>query len=121
MRSPIRRIRNCACVFFATQLFQLIEDGTEYVGLIIGNRAGKIRKIFRSLNNRAHALETHSGIDVARREWNILDAGEVSDPGYRLRVELDENQIPNLDAARILFVHERAARVAVRRKIDVQF
>ena len=36
-------------------------------------------------------------------------------------VELNENQIPNLDAARVVFVHERAARVAVRRKIDMQF
>src|SRR5205085_11411899 len=37
-----------------------------------------------------------------------------------VRVELDKNQIPNLDAARIVLVHERAARVAVRRKIDMQ-
>jgi len=35
-------------------------------------------------------------------------------------VELDENQIPNLNAARIVFVHERAARVAIGRKIDMQ-
>ena len=73
------------------------------------------------MDDRGDALETHSGIDVARREWNILDAAGVSDPGYRLRVELDENQIPNLNAAWILFVHQRATRVAVRRKIDVQF
>ena len=36
-------------------------------------------------------------------------------------VELNENQIPNLDAARIVLIHERTARVAIRRKIDVQF
>src|SRR4026207_2515186 len=36
-------------------------------------------------------------------------------------VELDENQIPNLDAARVVFIHARAAGVAVRRKIDMQF
>ena len=72
------------------------------------------------MNDRGDALETHSGIDVALREWNILDTAGVSDPGYRLGVELDENQIPNLDAARVLFVHERATRVAIRRKIDMQ-
>ena len=36
-----------------------------------------------------------------------------------IRIELDENQIPNLDAARILFVHERAAGVTIRREIDM--
>jgi hypothetical protein len=71
------------------------------------------------LDDRGDALETHSGIDVARREWNILDAAGVADPGYRLRVELDENQIPNLDAAWVFGIHELAARVAIRRKIDM--
>ena len=52
-------------------------------------------------------------------ERNIFDAAGISEAGYRLRVELDEDQIPNLDATRIVFVHERAARVAVRRKIDM--
>ena len=36
-----------------------------------------------------------------------------------IRVELDENQIPDFDAARVAFVHQRAARVAVRREIDM--
>jgi hypothetical protein len=72
------------------------------------------------LNDRSDALETHSGIDVTVREWDIFGATGVSDPGYRLRIELDENQIPNLDATRIVFVHERAAGVAIRGKIDMQ-
>ena len=38
-----------------------------------------------------------------------------------IRVELDENEIPNLDATRIAGVHERPARVARRREVDVQF
>src|SRR4029077_9127980 len=42
-------------------------------------------------------------------------------PGYRLRIELDEHEIPNLDAAWIVLVHERAASVAVWRKIDMHF
>ena len=36
-----------------------------------------------------------------------------------LRIELDENEIPNLDAARIFLVHQRAARVAIGREIDM--
>ena len=32
-----------------------------------------------------------------------------------------KTKIPNLDAARIIFVHERATSVAVWRKIDVHF
>ena len=38
-----------------------------------------------------------------------------------VRVELDENQIPNLDATRVAFIDKRAARVAVGGKIDVHF
>ena len=37
----------------------------------------------------------------------------------RIRIELDENEIPNLDATRILLIHQRAARIPLRCKIDV--
>src|SRR5262249_27347685 len=54
----------CRSVLFATELFQLIEDRTENVGLVIGNCSGKIREILRALNDCYGALETHSGIDM---------------------------------------------------------
>src|SRR5207302_8995146 len=38
----------------------------------------------------------------------------------RVCIELNENQVPNLEAPRIILVHESSARVAVRRKIDMQ-
>ena len=38
-----------------------------------------------------------------------------------IRIKLDEDQIPNLDAARVAGVHEFSARVAVRGKIDMEF
>ena len=117
----MRAIRQRAGVFLATQPFQLIEYWTENVGLVIRDRAGKIGEILRALNNRYSALEAHSRIDVAGRERNIFYAAGVTASGYRFGIELDENQIPNLDAARIFFVHERATRVAVRRKIDMHF
>ena len=50
-----------------------------------------------------------------------MRCGSGEKAAVRVRVELDEDKIPNLDAARIAFVHERAARVAVRRKVDMQF
>ena len=59
------------------------------------------------------ALEAHAGIDVTLRQRR--------EGAVRIGVELDENQIPNLDAARIVLVHQRAVGVAIRRKIDVQF
>ena len=90
----------------------LVEDRAENVGLVVRDRAGEIGEIFCALDDRGDALETHSGIDVTLRQWR--------ERAVRVRVELDENQIPNLDAARIVFVHERAARVAVRSQIDMQ-
>ena len=37
----------------------------------------------------------------------------------RVSVELDENEVPNFDATGISFVYQRAACVAVRRKVDM--
>ena len=92
--------RQRAAVFLAAQLFDLIENRTKNIGLVIRNRSGKIREIFRALDNCGGALETHSGVDVSLRQRR---EGPV-----RIRVELDEDEIPNLDAARIARVHERA-------------
>src|SRR5262249_18351844 len=36
-------------------------------------------------------------------------------------IELDEHQVPNLDATWVTFVHQFATRVAIRRQIDVHF
>ncbi len=115
----LRAIRQCTRVFFAAQFFQLVEDRTEDVGLVVRDRARELGEVFCALNDCGGALETEPGVDMTLGEWNIFDTSGVSDPGYRLRVELDENQIPNLDATRVVFVHECAARVAIRRKIDM--
>src|SRR5205814_3946029 len=91
----------------------------EDVGLVIRNCSGKIAEILGALNDCDGALETHSGIDMARCQWHILGLAGVTAPGYRLCVELDEHQIPNLDAARVVFVHKCAARIAIGREIDM--
>ena len=67
------------------------------------------------MNDCDGALETHSGIDVARSERDILGLAGVTAPGYRLRIELDEHQVPNLDATGVRFIHERATRITVSR------
>ena len=105
--------RNRRSIFFAAQFFQLIENRTENISLIVRDRLREIGQILRTLNDRGHTLEAHPGVDVAlwqRRKRSV-----------RIGVELDEDQIPNLDAARILRVHEFPPRVAIRCKIDVHF
>ena len=103
-----------AAVFFAGKFFQLVEDRTKDVGLVIGNFcAGEIGKILRALNDRSYALETHAGI-------NML-GGQRRKRAVGIRVELDEDEIPDFDAARIAFVHKASARVTGGSQINVQF
>src|SRR4029077_3513980 len=90
-----------------------VEDRAEDVSFVIRNCSGKIRKILGALNDRYGALEAHSSIDVTLRQ-----RGERS---VWVRVELDENEVPNLDATRVFLVHELAACVAIGRKVDVHF
>src|SRR5262245_24967744 len=113
MRLPCNR--QCRSVFLTAQLFDLVEDRAENVGLVIRRRSGKLGEIFCTLDSCYRALEAHSGIDVARCQWDILGLAGVTAPGYRLRIELDEHQVPNFNAARIVLVYERATRVAVWR------
>src|SRR5439155_14024727 len=98
-------------IFLAAQFFELIEHRAEDVSFVIGNRAGKIGEIFRALNDRRHALEAHSRVDVPL--WQSRESS------IRVRIELNENQVPNLEALRIILVHESSAGVAIRRKIDM--
>src|SRR5207249_2849926 len=100
-------------VLLAAKSFQLVEDRAKDVGLVVRDCAGELGEVFCALNDCGGALQTQSGIDVTLRKRPKASVG--------VSVELDENQIPNLDAAWVVFVHERAAGVAVWRKIDVQF
>src|SRR5262249_8920495 len=119
MRLPYNR--QCRSVFLAAQPFDLVENRAENVGLVIRRRSRKLGEIFCTLDNCYRALEAHSSIDVARRQWDIFSLAGVTAPGYRLRIELDEHEIPNFNAARVVLVHERTTRVAVWRQIDVHF
>src|SRR5947207_10738503 len=92
-------------VFFSAQFFQLVEDWPENVGIVIRSRIREIREVFCALNNRGDTLETHSSVDVTCSERDIVDATVVAAPGYRLRVELDENEVQAFDATRMIFIY----------------
>ena len=63
------------------------------------------------MDDRGHALEAHSGIDMTLRQRRKSAVG--------IGVELNENQIPDLDAPWILLIDEHAPGITEGRKIDV--
>src|SRR3981081_1011409 len=69
VRAPSRRTGKRRPIFFAAELFDLVEDRTKDVRLVVRDDSGKIREAFRALNDGSRALETHAGIDVALRQW----------------------------------------------------
>ena len=99
--------------FLPAQFLQFVEDRAEDIGLVVRDDAGEIGEIFCALDHRGDALQAHAGIDVPLRQWR--------ERSVRVRVELDENEVPNLDAARVARVDQRALGVTGRREIDVQF
>src|SRR5262245_36604825 len=103
MRLPYNR--QCRSVFLSAQFFQLVENRAKDVSFIIRGRSGKIGEIFGALYDCNGALEAHSGIDVALRQSR--------ERSIRVCIELDEHQVPNFDATRIVLVHKRASRIAV--------
>ena len=80
-------------VFLAAQLFDLVEDRAEDVGFVVGDlRVAKSVKSFVPWMMRGDALEAHAGIDVL--------GGQRREGAVRVGVELDEDEVPDLDAAR---------------------
>ena len=65
------------------------------------------------MNDRDNALESHTGIDVCRGKW--------AKSAIAIRIKLNENQVPNFDATRVIHVHERTFGISQRREIDVDF
>ena len=99
-------------VFFAAQFLELGEDGTENVGVIIGNRPAEVGEAVGGLHDGGDTLEAHPGVHVP--------GGERHERAVRVGVVLDENQIPNLYALSAVGVDEAALRVALRGEVDVQ-
>src|SRR5438093_1973982 len=103
--------RQRGAVFPAGELFDLIENRAEDVGFVIGDGACKVAETARALDERSHALETHAGVHVFR--------GERAERAVRIRVELNEDVIPDFNAFRRTDVDQSASRLALRSQIDV--
>ncbi len=79
-------------VLLAGQGGDTADGGLENVGIVIGLLA---------LENHAQTLETHAGVDVARRQLLQRPVG--------LAVELHEDEVPDLDDLRMALVDHLAA------------
>ena len=101
-------------VFLAAQLFDLGEERTENVSLVVGDAGvGKFSETFCPLHHGADPFEAHAGVNVA--------GGQCRERAVRVGVELDEDEIPNLDAFGRALVDECSLRVALRSEVDMQF
>jgi hypothetical protein len=106
--------RQGGAVFLPAHLLQLVENRAEDVGLVVGNfGVGEVGEHLRALHDAGDALEAHAGVHVLGRER--------AESAIRVRVELDEDEVPNLDALGGAFVDERAPRVAGGREVHVEF
>src|ERR1035437_1604656 len=66
----IRRKR--AGVFLPAEFFQFTKDGTENIGLVIGDSSGEILEIVRALNHRGNAFEAHACVHMLGRKRLIF-------------------------------------------------
>ena len=106
-------LRQGGGVTFAAQFFDLGEERKEDVGFVIRDAgAGKIGESLGALDDRADPLEAHAGINVAR--------GQRGESAVGFGIELDEDEIPDLDALGGTFVDQRPTGVALRGEVDMQ-
>ena len=101
-------------VFLAAQLFNLGEERTENVGLVVGDAGvGKLGETFCPLHHGTDTFEAHAGVDVT--------GGQRRERAVRIGVELDKYEIPDLDALSRAFVDQCSLCVALRGQVDMQF
>src|SRR5581483_6168097 len=98
-------------IFLAAESFDLVKDRAKHVCVVIRNSFGEISKVACALNDGGDTFETHPGVNVTLRQRRERSVG--------VRVELDEHEIPNLDATRIILVYQSAACVAGWSEIDM--
>ena len=95
-------LRQGALVGLAAHLRQLVEDGFEDVGVVVADLGVlEVGEVLRALDDAAHALETHAGVHVLGGQW---DEGAIG-----VGVVLDEDVVPDLDAARVAAVDEQGS------------
>ena len=111
-RAPRRR-GECAPIFLPAQLLQPVKDGTENIRVVIGNDLAEIFETICALDDARDALEAHAGVNVLCGQWGKRAVG--------IRVELNENQIPNFNTSRVAFVDQRTFSVTIWSQINVNF
>ncbi len=101
-----------ALVVLAAELGQFVEDGFEDVGVVVADLSGfEVGEVFRALDDAGEALEAHPGIDMLRRQRGEGAVG--------VGVVLDEDVVPDLDAARVAAIDElRAFTLAFLAQLD---
>ena len=106
------RLRQCALVVLAAELRQLVKDGLEDVGVVVADLRGfEVGEVLRALDDAGEALEAHAGIDMLR--------GQRGEGAVGVGVVLDEDVVPDLDAAGVAAIDELCAfALAVFAQLD---
>ncbi len=107
------RHRQCPPVAFAAQLRKLFKDRPEHATVIVRNWFTEILEAFGTLDYAGYAFKTHAGIDMTSRQKR--------ESTVRIRIELNENQIPDLNAKRVSLVDQFSAAIPFQCQIDVNF
>ena len=100
-------------VTLAALFLELGKNRAEHIGVVVRDSLAKIGKAAGRLHDGRDALETHPGVDVLgrKRRKRAVD----------VRVVLDENKVPNLDALRTVGVDQPPFRIACLGEVHVQF
>jgi hypothetical protein len=89
---PVALGRDGAGVGLTGEGGDLVEGRLEDVGLVVRRLGGEILEALRRGVDAGDALEAHAGVDVF--------GGQRGEGAVGVRVELDEDVVPDLDAAR---------------------
>lgn len=100
-------------VGFSTQLLQGVKYGAEDIGVVVRGLTREIREAICVLDDRAGALEAHAGINMS--------GGKIAEAPIGLGIELNEDEVPDLDALITILVHQRASGIALRGEVHMQF
>ncbi len=100
-------------VFFAAEFLDLVKERAKNVCFIIRDDPAEVGEVFRALNDATDALESRASIDVLGRQ--------IGETAVGIRVELDENEIPDFHALGGAGIDQSSFGVARRSQIDVEF
>ena len=111
VRSLLVRTGINVLIGFSAQLLEGIEDGTEDIGVVVRDPAREIREAICVLDNRTGTLESHAGINMS--------GGKVPKAPIGLGIELNEDEVPDLDALITILVHQQAPGISLRGEVHM--